>query len=105
MNVNTLDHKCKQYKCKNVCTGTFIRYLGINIELTKLSLDNSKSGLHTHIRTPVAAEAGGQGGGQVAPPPLKDVGGQTCLFATPSEASGRVKKTQRFHDQIPNPTY
>ena len=41
--------------------------------------------------TPVAAEAGGGAGGQVATP-LKDVRGQTCLFATPSEASGRVKK-------------
>ena len=57
MNVNTLDHKCKQYKCKNVCTGTFIRYLGINMELTKLSLDNSKSGLHTHTYAHAHAHA------------------------------------------------
>ena len=35
---------------------------------------------------------GGGGAGGAGCPPQKDVGGQTCLFATPSEASGRVKK-------------
>ena len=40
----------------------------------------------------MAAEAGGGGGGASCPP-QKDVRGQTCLFATPSEADGRVKNS------------
>ena len=48
----------------------------------------------TDARVLSRRSGGGSGGagGQVAPP-LKDVGGQTCLFATPSEASGKVKNS------------
>ena len=54
----------------------------------------------------VAAEAGGGGrGASCPPPPLKDVGGANMSFCHPIWGVWESKKTQRFRDQIPNPTY
>ena len=54
-------------------------------------------GIFRHLSAAYALpiSGGGSGGGGAGGklPPQKDVRGQTCLFATPSEGCGRVKKT------------